>query len=284
MRSYLLLSVVTLSVLGCAHPPIITGETGDTASTADADADTDSDTDSDTDTDADSDTDTDSDADSDADSDSDADADTDADADPVDNDGDGYDTADADCDDTNPDVYPGAEEICDDLDNNCDGEIDEGCGTTTPVTASLCWYRDAGDTDESCSHRVDTGDVDDFTCDLDSTEDGELWSMADGWTSDPVGETDGSFSHICGTVTIPEAGDDLQVNVEFYSEEGDQIPNFEADDGLWWACANWYGHLSMAGRWELNAVTVPESHIEVLSWGSGVDCFLGDLDELLLRE
>ncbi|MGJ5642164.1 pectinesterase family protein [Formosa sp. S-31] len=43
----------------------------------------------------------------------------------IDNDNDGY-SADEDCDDLNALIYPGAEEICDGLDNNCDGQIDEG--------------------------------------------------------------------------------------------------------------------------------------------------------------
>jgi hypothetical protein len=43
-----------------------------------------------------------------------------------DNDGDGYNLM-TDLDDSNPAVYPGAKEICDRIDNNGNGEVDEGC-------------------------------------------------------------------------------------------------------------------------------------------------------------
>jgi hypothetical protein len=32
-----------------------------------------------------------------------------------------------DCDDSDSEIYPGATEECDEVDNNCDGQIDEGC-------------------------------------------------------------------------------------------------------------------------------------------------------------
>ena len=43
-----------------------------------------------------------------------------------------------DCDDNNPAIRPEATEVCDNLDNNCDGQVDEGL--------SLRWFED-GDGD-----------------------------------------------------------------------------------------------------------------------------------------
>ena len=42
----------------------------------------------------------------------------------------GYVADNNDCDDADPKVSPGEVEVCDGVDNNCDGQVDEGC---TPV-------------------------------------------------------------------------------------------------------------------------------------------------------
>jgi hypothetical protein len=64
-----------------------------------------------------------------------------------DRDGDGYpDTID--CNDTNPSIHPGTVEVCDGLDNNCNGQVDEGLTQT--------WYMD-GDNDGYSDGTVFTG-------------------------------------------------------------------------------------------------------------------------------
>ena len=41
-------------------------------------------------------------------------------------DGDGYSVEDGDCNDLNPDIHPFQNDKCDGVDNNCDGNVDEG--------------------------------------------------------------------------------------------------------------------------------------------------------------
>jgi len=86
-------------------------------------------------------------------------------------DGDGYSESRGDCDDTDPSVYPGATERLDGVDNDCDGEIDEGTVD----------YDDDGD-----GYTERDGDCDDG----DAAINPDAAELADGIDNDCDGEVD----------------------------------------------------------------------------------------------
>ena len=57
----------------------------------------------------------------------------DADCREFDNDNDGYTVCTGDCDEHNATVHPGAAEVCNGVDDNCNGQTDEGCSSPTPT-------------------------------------------------------------------------------------------------------------------------------------------------------
>ena len=58
----------------------------------------------------------------------------------------GYVTSNDDCNDNDPTAYPGHDEICGDgVDNNCDGQVDEGCLKTQCKVGNTCGTYQEGD-------------------------------------------------------------------------------------------------------------------------------------------
>ena len=104
-------------------------------------------------------------------------------------DGDGFSVADGDCDDSNAMVNPDATEVADGIDNDCDGEIDEGSG---------------GDDLDGDGWSVDNGDCDD---DDPSINPGMAEDCADGVDNDCDGFIDGDDTD-CGAPGDDDTGGD----------------------------------------------------------------------------
>lgn len=66
-----------------------------------------------------------------------------------DQDGDGY-NADEDCDDGNPLIFPGTVEQCNGVDDNCDGQVDEGVLNTFYLDADIDGFGAPGEETEAC--------------------------------------------------------------------------------------------------------------------------------------
>ena len=70
----------------------------------------------------------------------------------TDSDGDGF-FSDEDCDDNSSTIYPSAEELCDGVDNDCDGDIDEGVTSIFYLDNDGDGFGDDAETIDSCDVR-----------------------------------------------------------------------------------------------------------------------------------
>lgn len=120
---------------------------------------------------------------------------TDSGAMPVDADGDGF-FAELDCDDTDPLVFPGAEELCNEIDDNCDGQVDDGLPTTSWfVDADADGYGSLDDVVEACG--APSGFVgNDWDCD---DADAAVHPGAEEVCSGPDRDCDGNAPGACAS-------------------------------------------------------------------------------------
>ncbi|MEC7987271.1 MAG: MopE-related protein [Myxococcota bacterium] len=107
----------------------------------------------------------------------------------IDNDADGFAVED-DCDDEDASINPDAEESCDEIDNNCDGQIDEGVQSTFFVDADFDGYGSAAIQISACTVSEGFTDNEDDCDDSDPTSYPSASEVCDGSDNNCDGEID----------------------------------------------------------------------------------------------
>jgi hypothetical protein len=151
----------------------------------------------------------------------------------IDADGDGY-QSDTDCNDSNASIHPDAPEVCNEIDDNCDGDVDEGVINTYYKDADSDGYGNHSVAKGACSapagYVEDNTDCNDSDPDINpgatelcdgqdndcnaATDDGfgEAWlgAACDGADSDLCQE--GAYTCVDGSQTCSDnTGDDIEV-------------------------------------------------------------------------
>ena len=137
----------------------------------------------------------------------------------TDRDRDGHGPCEDDCDDADPGTHPGAAEVPDGVDNDCDGDIDEG--TVAFDDDADGWSEDDGDCDDG-DPTVHPGAVDppydgvDADCDGESDFDAD----GDGVDSDAHGGADCDDADPAASPLLAEARDGRDTDCDGFCDEG----------------------------------------------------------------
>ena len=209
-----------------------------------------------------------------------------------------------DCDDTNPDISPVDPELCDGVDNDCDGDTDEGVTDTFYADDDDDGYGDASSTMDACSvpsgYSADDTDCDDGdpavspaateTCngiddDCDGTTDEPDAADAATWYRD--GDADGYGDAAASTVSCEapsgygsdntdcdDADDDIHPGADEHCDSVDEdcdgtVDNAAVDADTWYADSDSDGY--GAPRSTQDACTQPRGYV-----ADATDCDDGD--------
>ena len=144
-------------------------------------------------------------------------------------------TSAIDCDDTNPNAYPGNPEVCDYVDNNCDGEVDEGLIEAWWMDTDRDGYGDPGSETLDCVQPPDTADNDGDCDDRDPTVNPGALEICNGKDDDCDGTIDGPDSADLQTWYLDADGDgygDLDAPVQACTQPSAAVTDTtDCDDG-----------------------------------------------------
>ena len=134
----------------------------------------------------------------------------------------GYADNDEDCDDTSADAFPGGTEVCDHLDNDCNGQTDEGVTSTFYVDADGDGYGDPTLTAEDCSP---TSGFSDNTEDCDDAAPGTYPGAAELESeTDCMADEDGDgYGDDSPSSPLVVAGTDCDDTVSTTSPDGEEV-------------------------------------------------------------